>query len=127
MNYIRQQQRRLRPKPEEIQLPECRQWIRSLQVGDVIITDRDESLVVVRGYQCRKMFRMKDCCQVKRSYLKDPQILKSCQDFDDCVEFAFCNSIGFSQHEFKRWKVVRPLSQEFPLSPSPSEELRASS
>jgi hypothetical protein len=125
--FVRQQQRLLRPKPQQIQLSESRQWIRSLQVGDVIITDRDESLLVVRDYHSRKMFSMKDCCKVKRSHLKEPQTLKSCQEFDDCVEFSFANASGFSQHEFKRWKVVRPPSQVLPLVPSTSEPHRVSS
>jgi len=127
MHFIRRQNKLLRPKPQETQLPECRQWIRSLQVGDVILTDRDESLVVVRDYRSRRMFLVKDCCKVKRSHLKEPQILKSCEEFNDCVEFCFQNSSGFTQHEFKRWKVVRPQPQEPPLVPSPSEERRASS
>jgi hypothetical protein len=106
--YIRLQNRLLRPKPNPPPLPECRQWIRSLEVGDVIITDRDESLVVVKSYN--KTIKTKDCCRVKRSHLKEPQVLKSCKEFDDCVEFCFQNSCGFSQYEFKRWTVIKANS-----------------
>ena len=95
-------------------LPPNRQWIRSLKVGDVIHTTHDdETLLVIREYLYGRRYSAKDCCLVKRSHLKEPYILKSCIDFDDCVEIIWSSVQGYKQEEFNRWKVVSP-----PPSPS---------
>ena len=88
-------------------LPPNRQWIRSLKVGDVIHTTHDdETLVVLRTYTGGRRYSHKDCCLVKRSHLKEPYTLKSCIQFDDCVEIHWSASQGYKQEEFNRWKVV---------------------
>jgi hypothetical protein len=106
MDYIGKQNKLHRPMPQKIQLPQNRQWIRSLQVGDMIETDRNETLVVVRGL-CRNS-PTKDCIRVKRPHLKEPVTLRSCQEFDDCVEVVWSNHDGWKQSEFKNWRVVSP-------------------
>ena len=106
MNYLRSENKRLTTIIAKQQvLPECRQWIRSLRVGDSIETDRNETLVVVRGL-CRNS-PTKDCILVKRPHLKDPVTLRSCQEFSDCVELAWSINDGWKQSEFNNWFIVR--------------------
>lgn len=94
-------------------LPPNRHWIRSLKVGDVIHTTHDdETLVVLRDYTGGRQYTQKDCCLVKRSHLKEPYILKSCIDFDDCVEIIWSSVQGFKQEEFSDWNVVQLQPQE---------------
>ena len=102
MDYLRSQQTKF--KPIQQVLPACRQWIRSLRVGDIIETDRNETITVVRGL-CRNS-PTKDCILVKRQHLKEPVILRSCQEFDTCVELAWSINDGWKQSEFKNWRVM---------------------
>ena len=127
MDFIRQQHKFLRPKPQETtaQHPPNRQWIRSLRVGDSIETDRNETLVVVRGL-CRNS-PTKDCVLVKRQHRKIPTVLRSSETLDDCVELVWSQNDGWKQSEFKLWKVARPQLPQLPTVPSPSEERHASS
>lgn len=115
MDYVMSQnkailkQLRTREQPEILSL--SRKWIRSLQVGDTIETDRDETLFVVRDFNNRRRkFSNKDVVLVKRSHRSVPAVLRSCQDFDNCIEMVWSQNDGWKQSEFCNWKVIRTLT-----------------
>jgi hypothetical protein len=107
----------LRPPPTDAM---NRTWLKNLQPGDIIETDR-EVLTVVRGIRHPPTPKGKGhriyCVKVKRPHRACPATLRACKEFEDCVEIVWSLNDGWKQVEFKNWRVVRPQPQE-PL-PSP--------
>ena len=82
-------------------------WLRGLRTDDVIETDR-ETLIVVDDMHNPVLKKPKLVrVMVKRPHLKCPVLLKSCNEFEDCVEIIWSIGDGYKQCEFNKWKVKR--------------------
>ncbi len=116
----------LRPSPTDAM---NRAWLKSLQPGDIIHTDK-EVLTVVRGIRAPSKPHLKGhricCVKVKRPHLQNPVSLRLCKEFENCVEIAWSINDGWKQCEFATWRVVRAQPQVLLPSASASEPLHVS-
>ncbi len=92
------------PQPQI--LPPNREWIRSLQVGDIIETNQ-EQLIVVRGCLPSRKYKSRDVVLVKRQHLKRPITLRSCEEFDHCIEITWSIHDAWKQIEYSTWRVIK--------------------
>ena len=92
---------------QPLDIPKNIQWIKQLQVGDVIETDREPIVVVFDSDRLTKQRKRMVSVKVKRAHLKVPIYLKSCNEFDNCVEIVWGIHEGYKQCEFDKWIVKR--------------------